>query len=285
VSTLALAVATGAASAPDSPTVVGKIAFAVHHGDGDAPWDIYVVRTDGRWVVKKPTKGLDENDPVWSPDGRHIAFEGRTIPGGTDMSIYTMNPDGTHRRRLARGYDPQWSPDGRRIAYDKDGIYVYIVNARGGGERRLTRTGDSYVGMWAPRRTIVVLGGPTRIYVINPDGTGLRRVTRTGHGTLSVGGWSPDGKLLLYAVETHGISTWRLSDGAVRRLTRGPGDGDPIWSPGGREIAFTRNTAATRENGVWVMKRDGTGARRIAAAAKAHPWWWNEYHTPTWTPG
>lgn|SRR6266550_1245250 len=79
---------------------------------------------------------LDEDDPVWSPNGRHIAFEGWTIPGGADTSIHTMKLDGTHRRHLARGRRPQRSPDGRRIAYDaSDGVYV--INVDGTGKKQL----------------------------------------------------------------------------------------------------------------------------------------------------
>src|SRR5690348_4031851 len=131
----------GAATASSAPKTsaasLGKIAFSVQRGDNDAPWDVYVVRTDGRWILRKKTR-LNEADPVWSPDGRHIAFEGWTIPNEADASIYTMNPDGTHRRRLARGRGPQWSPDGRRIAYVKDGIYV--MNSNGTRQKRLTRS-------------------------------------------------------------------------------------------------------------------------------------------------
>ena len=326
---LALVAGAAAASAPNtSRTAAGEIAFSVHHGDGDAPWDIYVVRTDGRWVVKKTTTRLDEDDPVWSPDGRHIAFEGWTIPGGADTWIYTMNADGTHRRRIAQGRLPQWSPDGRRIAYDEsDGVYVikvdgtrknllahgggprwsrdgkqiaftgkstdvYIVNAGGGGERRLTRTGDNNFGAWAPGRRIVFAhsaingaGPASGIYIIHADGTGLRRVRQTSdYVTPSIGGCSPDGKFILYAA-ADGISTWRLSDGSAGRVTRGS-DGDPTWGPGGREIAFTRNVySTTRGNGIWIVHRDGSGARRIAAPNNPYPHEQpNEYYTPTWAP-
>jgi Tol biopolymer transport system component len=319
VSTLAL-VAGAAASSPANArrTAVGQIAFAVHHGDGDAPWDIYVVRTDGRWVVKKTTKGLDEDDPVWSPDGRHIAFDGWTDHSGDDTSIYTMNPDGTHRRRIARGYAPQWSPDGRRIAYNgSDGVYVmnvdgtgkkrvargggprwspdgkqlaftraydaYVVDAHGGGGRRLTRTGASDVETWAPGRKIVFTTASDGFYVVNADGSGLRtvRVPYTGSA-----GWSPDGKLLLYAVAAHGIWTWRLSDGSVRRVTRSSDRGylDPTWDPDGRKIAFTRN-GLPRRRGIWIVNRDGSGAHRIAVAPNSYRFGGpNLYSAPSWDP-
>ena len=331
VSTLVLVADAAATSPANAPrTAVRQIAFAVHHGDGDAPWDIYVVRTDGRWVVKKTTKGLDEDDPVWSPDGRHIAFDGWTIPGGADTSIYTMNPDGTHRRRIARGYGPQWSPDGRRIAYDgSNGVYVinvdgtgkkrvargggprwspdgkhiafthepgdvYVVNPFGGGERRVTRTGgDSRTEAWAPGRKIVfshsaTTGGPVRpasgIYIINADGSALRRVPRTSDGGTFAYGWSPDGKLLLYVVAPHGILTWRPSDGSVRRLTRSSADGDPVWDRRGGEIAFARN-GLPRTRGIWTVNRDGSKARRVAAAPNPYRFGGpNLYSAPSWAP-
>jgi Tol biopolymer transport system component len=329
ISTLALVTGAAAASAPKtSRTAVGEIAFSVHHGDGDAPWDIYIVRTDGRWVVKKTTTGLDEDDPVWSPNSRQIAFEGWTIPGGADTSIYTMSPDGTHRRRLVRGRRPRWSPNGRRIAYDgRDGVYVmkvdgtekrkvargggpswspdgkhiavtragdvYIVDASGGGERRLTGTGDNGVEAWAPGRKIVFShsaingrGPGSGIYIINADRTGLRRVERTGdYVTPRIGGWSSDGKLVVYAA-AHGISLWRLSDGSTRRLSRSSGDADPTWGPGGREIAFTHNAfGTTRGNGIWIVNRNGSGARRVAAPENPYPHQEpNEYYMPTWAP-
>jgi Tol biopolymer transport system component len=216
----------------------------------------------------------------------------------------TWHPIRTEKKHLVRGdaADPYWSPDVKRFAFTRKpvigGSDVYIVNAAGGGERRLTRTGDSAVAMWAPGRKIVLLRPD--ISIINADGTGLRRIRQPAHGIRSIGGWTPDGKLLLYAVATHGISAWRLSDGSVRRLTRGSGDGDPTWASGGREIVFTRNTAQPRVNGIWIMNRDGSGARRIAAVRAAvcsrkmncryesmGKWyrWWNEYYTPAWTPG
>lgn len=111
LATVALAASSGTASSAPSTSrgFVGKIALSVQHGDNEAPWDIRVVRTDGRWILRKTTR-IDEFNPVLSPDGRHIAFE-----VAHDGGVYTMNADGTQRRRLARGYEPsvvaRWPPD------------------------------------------------------------------------------------------------------------------------------------------------------------------------------
>ena len=322
LSTLALVAeaATASSALNTRRTAVGEIAFSVKHGDGDAPSDIYVVRTDGRWILRKTTR-LNEANPVWSPDGRHIAFDGWTGYRADRAWVYTMNPDGTHRRRLAPG-GGQWSPDGRRIAYaNDDGIFVmksdgtgkkrltrsgggpfywspdgkhiaftregkftddvYIVNAGGGGERRLTRTGDSTVAAWSPGRKIIFTRRSVDgIYIVNADGTGLRKMKPYAG---EIGGWSPGAELIVYA-PGDGIATIRPRDGSVRRLTRGV-DREPTWGPGGREIAFGRN-GTPRERGIWIVNRDGSGARRIAAEInRTYPHGGpNFYLTPTWAP-
>ena len=64
-----------------------------------------------------------------------------------------------------------------------------------------------------------------------------------------------------------------MSTGTFRRLTQHAGlDADPAWSPDGSRIAWT----SARGGGfsIWVMRRDGTGVRRLTAGpADAHPAW------------
>jgi len=62
---------------------------------------------------------VDLGPPSWSPDGRTIAFIGRS--GKADADIYTVHADGTGLRKLTHwpgsSLGPEWSPDGRHIVF------------------------------------------------------------------------------------------------------------------------------------------------------------------------
>jgi TolB protein len=69
--------------------------------------------------------------PVWSPDGKHIAF---TSNRDGNYDIYVMNADASDLRNVTRdpGQDnyAAWSPDGERLAFisNRSGAYeVYVM--------------------------------------------------------------------------------------------------------------------------------------------------------------
>jgi Tol biopolymer transport system component len=132
------------------------------------------------------------------------------------------------------------------------------------------------------------------IWIVRADGTGRRRLTTDGASFHPV--WSPDGRRIYFAYrpEDHPMQV-EFSDGS---------DADPVWiqsmradgsdrrevtspvtrrfeipgsfSPDGRTLAFTRGTyhelgpkgrvLDLRE--VWVMRPDGSGARRLATRSR-----------------
>lgn len=63
--------------------------------------------------------GKNEYEPVFSPDGRWVAFTAGNYTG--DFDLYVARADGSEVRRLTDRagdeYLPSWSPDGTRIAY------------------------------------------------------------------------------------------------------------------------------------------------------------------------
>lgn len=73
-------------------------------GAGFGNADIFVMNIDGSGLTAVTTDGATNFDvaPVWSPNGKHIAFSSAR---GGPFQIFTINPDGTGERQLTDGDD------------------------------------------------------------------------------------------------------------------------------------------------------------------------------------
>lgn len=136
-----------------------RIAYA---GDlsGWGDWDIYVADADGGDEHRLTTHDDIELEPAWSPDGKQIAFERRSITGTT---VWTVPSDGGRPHRLSRVWpgatdaSPVWSRDGFHVATfglrDRDvGFALYVARADGSDARVVTAVrGVFYSGPeWQP---------------------------------------------------------------------------------------------------------------------------------------
>ena len=99
-----------------------------------------------RLTFTKGSDGVlgDDSMPVFSPDGRRIAFTSNRDQQG---EIYVMNPDGSGQKRLTRragdDWAPDFSPDGKRIAFTQLPGTIWTMNADGSGLKKLTAGTDA----------------------------------------------------------------------------------------------------------------------------------------------
>jgi Tol biopolymer transport system component len=79
--------------------------------------EIWTMHADGSEQRQLTQASESDFAPIWSPNGRMIAF----VRGTPEHQIYVMNGDGSNQRPLAPSsawqLDPDWSPDGKRISF------------------------------------------------------------------------------------------------------------------------------------------------------------------------
>ncbi len=154
------------------------------------------MNADGSGLRRLTRNTVGDRNPVWSPDGRRIAFE-------SNWQLNVMNADGSRQRRLTRNggrnFTPAWSPDGQKIAF----------------ERRLGRKKYGPCNGCGRASTF-------EICVMNADGSGQQRLTTQG----AQPGWSPDGQKIAFMSERDGnaeIYNMNADGSQQRNLTRTPG--------------------------------------------------------------
>jgi Tol biopolymer transport system component len=140
----------------------GRVAY---RSEVDGNSEIYVMHADGTHARNLTKDAASDYSPSWSPTGNQIAFA--SDRGGGRNDIYVMDADGSHVRRVTTDLSideyPTWSPDGSRLAFvsDRDGRWeIYVINANGTTERRLTRSGGK-LPSWSPDGSWIAFEGPT----------------------------------------------------------------------------------------------------------------------------
>jgi tricorn protease len=252
--------------------------------------DVWVVETIGG--VARPVTMHEAHDsyPVFSPDGRHIAFSSNRH-GSYD--VFVVAAQGGKPRRLtfdsANDIVNGWSPDGkkvlfmsgRNIAYPPN-LELYTVPVEGGRQQRVSVDGGRD-GVFSPKGDqIAFVRGPGTwyrkgyrgsanddIWISNADGTNNRRLT-TFAGQDGSPMWSADGKTVYYVSECFGTAanvvkqdaagktppvqvTFHKDDAVRRARISGPGPDGSQW------IVYECG------GDLWVAStRDGIPPRRLA---------------------
>jgi WD40 repeat protein len=155
---------------------------------------------------------MGEYKPVWSPDGKRIAF---FSDRGGNFDIWLMNADGSDMQQLTKDPKPDryptFSPDGKRIAFSswRNGVpNLYMMNIDGSDVHQITYgTGGDFEPYWSPNKDEIAFfskrSDKYEIWKVNADGTGLRQITH--YDGMYMGAWLPDGSRILCFDNAHNI--------------------------------------------------------------------------------
>jgi len=250
--------------------------------DRSASYDLWVMNADGTSPVQVTDgtnvvpwlHGPRGYEAEWSPDGRTIAYTS-CLFGGADIREAAADE---HGGRASMNINLS------EIRREAD---IWVVNPDGSGERGLTSSGDALIPRWHPGGDRIAYlsraSGTAVIRVMNLDGSGGMQITPDGEDVLQFS-WSPDGRKILYAVQTPETSSGEVlfeirivnADGSsMRRLTSENIDSTPIWSPDGEKIAFYSQSRPP--SSVWVMGDTGSDLQPLAPG---YDFWMHQ-----WSPG
>ncbi|HEX3466677.1 MAG TPA: S41 family peptidase [Candidatus Elarobacter sp.] len=298
----ALPVPTGAADvSSDAAPALAEPAVSPDHTEiafvsGGAIWS---VPSSGGTAHLLVAAGGNAHRPIFSPDGKHLAFVDAT-PG--ELGIYVLTLDGGTLRRLT--HDDQiadvsgWSSDGRyvyfaatsnNIAYFND---VYRVAVDGGTPMHVLH--EDYVNEFEPAPSndgaaiAFVRNGfvqwwrrshshmdESEIVVAHPGAQRFDTIT-TGDAKDQWPMWSPDDRTLYYVSDRSGSDElWaHAADGRSRQLTSLHG-GRVLWptiSHDGRMIAFERGMH------LWTYDVTAGTARELPVVLRGLPDVLRQYH-------
>ncbi|MGH7592819.1 MAG: S41 family peptidase [Gemmatimonadales bacterium] len=182
----------------------------------DGRGDVFTVPTDkGTWRNLTRSSGIADRTPVWSPDGKRIAW---FSDASGEYQLMVGDQDGLNIPRAyavehpTTFYAPQWSPDGSRILFSDADMNLHLVELATGKDTRVDQ--DNYT--WPDRDM-----GPT---------------------------WSPDSRWIAYTKrlpgsQFHAVFLYSLSDGSVHQLSDGLSDViAPAWDKSGKYLLFLAST-------------------------------------------
>jgi tricorn protease len=190
------------------------------------------------------TPGVHERSPVWSPDGKSIAY---FSDEGGENRLHVRSADGKGKAKTyaAEGsgfYDfPAWSPDGKKVAYTDNGQSLYWIDLESEKVHKVASEPE-----YKPRR--------------------LRSLQPS---------WSPDSKWLAYSLGNkaayHVVFVYDLATKKSRAITDGFGDAlDPAFDADGKYLYFLASTDAGPVNQWFAMSNADMRAHRVPHIVVLH---------------
>jgi dipeptidyl aminopeptidase/acylaminoacyl peptidase len=279
-----------------------SVACSVVHNDGEGrPYrQLWIASLAGGPHLRVGSEADRGDQPVWSPDGRYIAFSGR-VSGKNGLHV--VSPDGSGIRFLAEriGTNSPLTYEGSSIAWSPDSKTIAFVSTTPGPETEIADGDPMVITRYKYRPDY--WEGSTRfndnrrrhIFVVDLATGGSRQLTPDGIYEEHSIDWSPRGDEIVFVSNREpdpdlfynpDVFAVRVADGGIRRLTATESaEFKPRWSPDGEHVAFmgTRRGLTDLETDmedthVWLMDREGGNRRELGSVID------NRQGSPTWSP-
>ena len=275
------------------------------------PWeersDVWVMPVQGGAPVQVADVPNRATNPVWSPDGKMIAFltqasqnsatkelwivpvseRGKPVAAPTKIGL----PNATHD--LLAG----WTPDNKIALFfpSPEHEAIYTVPASGGKATQVTPSGLAFHPRWSPDGKRIYYRSGFGDLAFVPTGGGEPSLIPKRSDPMvieaSPGGGnaiSPDGKKIVFSGAQkglEGVHIWTIpvGGGEPTRLTTPPTDNRfPCWSPDGNTIAFISGEKK-EENGyvshIYTIPAEGGEVRQLTSESDRVAW-----STIAWSP-
>jgi dipeptidyl aminopeptidase/acylaminoacyl peptidase len=243
--------------------------------------NLWIVNTDASRVHELTSGAWRDSSPVWSPDGKRIAFLSDR-DGTTQLHVLYVDTGAvaqlTHLERAPGSV--RWSPDGKQVVFtafvpDEDPILpIQLPKRPRGAEWAKPATLVDRLS-WGRDGTGPTEKGSNHVFVIDAIVGGTPRQVTDGKYNHSEPEWAPDGQTLyvsgirkpdaeylrndseIYAIDLKTLQIKPLTD------RKGP-DTNPTPSPDGQWIAYTgydHKGYTSHLSSLYLMDRNGATKR------------------------
>ena len=261
-----------------------RIAFSSNRSGS---FDIWLMDTYGRKLVRLTSMPGDEVGPRWSPDGKEIAF----LSVERQTGIWVMNLVSLRARQLIEATEVQndfeWSPNSLMLVYESKTAgnwTISTVDAFGHRTQLTAPDCSSKYPSWSPDGRQIVfssnrLSRNYEIWILNTDGNGLKQLTTASGFSIKPRINPLDGRVLFLSNRSNYWDLWVMNaDGTNQSQVLTPYgeetmgwrpavgmDSDLGWSPDGLRMIFSSTRADRSAANLFMVQPPGyevvTGAR------------------------